>query len=198
MNTNEPAVKLTAQNDKDKRLKEQVRQIIATKNLASQQQLIHAIAAELDVSLLDCAAALACLIEEYPDKANSVPVNVPRSKPQNDHQKPLNQGGIKLVRYRLDIGSQHNAALDEIKKVLVEESGVDVKNIVNPRIMDSYTLIDLPDEMPQEIFHHLKAVELNGRKLDIRRVKPRNKKRGNFRHRQPRPDSAPTKTEAAR
>jgi DbpA RNA binding domain len=198
MNTNEPAVKLTAQNDKEMRLKEQVRQIIATQNLASQRQLIHAIAAELDVSLLDCAAAMACLIEKYPDNPPTATISTPRSKPQNDHQKPLNQVGIKLVRYRLDIGSQHNAALDEIKKVLVEESGVDVKNIVNPRIMDSYTLIDLPDEMPQEIFHHLKAVEIQGRKLDIRRVKPRNKKRGNFKHRQPRPDSAPTKKEAAR
>ena len=34
--------------------------------------------------------------------------------------------------------------------------------------------------MPADIFQHLKAVEINQRKLDIRRVKARNnKKRGN-------------------
>jgi DbpA RNA binding domain len=196
MNTNDPAVKLTAQNDREKRLRDQVQQIIATQNLASQRQLIYAIAAELDISLLDCAAAMACFIETYPDKTHSDTISQPWGKPQNDHQKPLNQYNMRLVRYRLDIGSQHGVALDEIKKVLVEESGVDVKNIVNARIMDSCTLMDLPDEMPQEIFHHLKAVEIHGRKLDIRRVKPRNKKRGNFRHRQPRLDSMPSKKDA--
>ena len=88
------------------------------------------------------------------------------------------------MRYRLDLGSQHDLNEMELKKVLVEESGVDIKNISNVRIQDVYTLIDLPDEMPQEIFHHLKAVEINGRRLDIRRVKPRNKKRNNRRLRQ--------------
>ena len=40
-------------------------------------------------------------------------------------------------------------------------------------------MIDLPDEMPLDIFQHLKTVEINQHKLDIRRVKSRNKKRGN-------------------
>ncbi|MGZ5026498.1 MAG: DbpA RNA binding domain-containing protein [Methylobacter sp.] len=89
------------------------------------------------------------------------------------------QPGIKMVRYRLDVGSQHQVTSEELKKVLIEESGVDKNNINNINIQRDYTLVELPDEMPQDIFLHLKSVEIKQRKLDIKRVKARNKKRNN-------------------
>ena len=84
-----------------------------------------------------------------------------------------------MIRYRLDVGSKHKITLDQLKKVLIEESGVDKNNISNVNIQNLYTLIELPDEMPHDIFQHLKSVEINQHKLDIRRVKTHNKKRGN-------------------
>ncbi|MGZ5029290.1 MAG: DbpA RNA binding domain-containing protein [Methylobacter sp.] len=88
--------------------------------------------------------------------------------------------GIKMVRYRLDVGSKHQVTSEELKKILIEESGVDKNNIKYINIQGDYTLVELPDEMPQDIFMHLKSVEINQRKLDIKRVKPRNKKRSNY------------------
>lgn len=90
---------------------------------------------------------------------------------------------IKMVRYRLDVGGKHQITSEELKKVLVEESGVDWNNINNVNIQSDYTLVELPDEMPQDIFLHLKTVEIKQHKLDIKRVKTRNKKRGNNRRR---------------
>lgn len=90
------------------------------------------------------------------------------------------QPSIKMVRYRLDVGSQHQLTSEELKKVLIEESGVDKNNINNINIQRDYTLVELPDEMPQDIFLHLKLVEIKQRKLDIKRVKARNKKRNNY------------------
>jgi hypothetical protein len=87
---------------------------------------------------------------------------------------------IKMVRYRLDVGSKHQVTSEELKKILIEESGVDKNNINNINIQGDYTLVELPDEMPQDIFLHLKAVEIKQRKLDIKRVKARNKKRHNY------------------
>ena len=84
-----------------------------------------------------------------------------------------------MVRYRLDVGSKHRITLEQLKKVLVEESGVDKNNINNVNIQNLYTIIELPDAMPPDIFQHLKSVEINQHKLDIRRVKARNKKRVN-------------------
>lgn len=88
------------------------------------------------------------------------------------------QPDITMVRYRLDVGCKHQVTLEELKKVLIEESGVDKNNINNINIQGDYTLVELPDEMPQDIFLHLKSVEIKQHKLDIRRVKVRNKKRG--------------------
>lgn len=89
------------------------------------------------------------------------------------------QPSIKMVRYRLDVGCKHQITSEELKKVLIEESGVDKNNVNNINIQGDYTLVELPDEMPQDIFLHLKSVEIKQRKLDIKRVKARNKKRGN-------------------
>lgn len=88
--------------------------------------------------------------------------------------------GIKMVRYRLDVGSKHQVTSEELKKVLIEESGVDKNNIKHINIQGEYTLVELPDEMPQDIFMHLKSVEIKQRKLDIKRVRPRNKRRDNY------------------
>lgn len=98
----------------------------------------------------------------------------------NNHGRTdINLPAIKMVRYRLDVGGKHQITPEDIKKVLVEESGVDKNNINNINIHGDYTLLELPDEMPQDIFLHLKSVEVKQHKLDIRRVKARNKKRGN-------------------
>jgi len=95
------------------------------------------------------------------------------------------QPGIKMVRYRLAVGCKHQVTAAELKKILIEESGVD-KNNININIQGDYTLVELPDEMPQDIFLHLKSVEIKQHKLDIRRVKARNKKRGNHHRRRAR------------
>ncbi|MGZ4957397.1 MAG: DbpA RNA binding domain-containing protein [Methylobacter sp.] len=89
------------------------------------------------------------------------------------------QPRIKMVRYRLDVGSKQQVTSEELKKILIEESGVDKNNINNINIQGDYTLVELPDEMPQDIFLHLKSVEIKQHKLDIKRVKSRNKKRSN-------------------
>jgi hypothetical protein len=88
------------------------------------------------------------------------------------------QSGIKMVRYRLSVGCKHQITQEELKKLLIEESGVDKNNINHINIQGDYTLVELPDEMPQDIFLHLKSVEIKQHKLDIKRVKARNKKRG--------------------
>jgi coenzyme F420-reducing hydrogenase beta subunit len=88
------------------------------------------------------------------------------------------QPSIKMVRYRLDVGCKHQVTSEELKKVLIEESGVDKNYVNNINIQVDYTLVELPDEMPQDIFLHLKSVEIKQKKLDIKRVKTRNKKRG--------------------
>ena len=182
MNNNDLAAASISRDNNGKELKDVVRKVLAQEDLASQRQVVNALAVELEAAVLDCAAALLYLNQNSLATLKlGIAVSGNSGQSQSDKQKSQQpyQSGIRSVRYSLDLGKQHNVVQDEIKKVLVEESGVDIKNITNIRILDDFTLIDLPDEMPQEIFHHLKLVEINGRKLDIRRVKSRNKKHGN-------------------
>lgn len=159
------------------RLKNRLQQILTNENLALQRATIETIASELSINSLDCASALLYLMQSVNDnplveqKTNSPALPVPR------------QSNIKMVRYRLAVGSQHQLSLETLERVLVEESGVDKNNISNIKVQDVYTLVDLPDQMPLDIFQHLKSVEINQHKLDIRRVKVRNKKRGNSHNR---------------
>jgi len=163
---------------KEEPLKNRIEQILKNESLDIQRALISAIAAELGIDSLTCAAALAYLTQSIENTTN--PVFLSDQKTGNQFPAKNPQLGIKMVRYRLDVGSKHRITPELLKKVLVEESGVDKNNINNVNIQNLYTLIELPDEMPPDIFQHLKSVEINQHKLDIRRVKARNnKKRGN-------------------
>jgi len=169
---------MTDYSSKEEPLKNRIEQILKNENLDTHRALISAIAAELGIDSLTCAAALTYLTQSIENTAN--PVFLRDQKTGNQFPVKNPQLGIKMVRYRLDVGSKHRITAELLKKVLVEESGVDKNNINNVNIQNLYTLIELPDEMPPDIFQHLKSVEINQHKLDIRRVKARNnKKRGN-------------------
>ncbi|TAL43704.1 MAG: hypothetical protein EPN89_15230 [Methylovulum sp.] len=158
----------------DALLKSRLRHVLDTEPLDAQRHVISALAAELGFDALACAAALLYLAQ-----TGKLPPRPVLEQPPSETEQA---GGIKMVRYRLDVGSRHQVTLEDIKKVLVEESGVDKNNINNVAIRGLYTLIELPDAMPPDIFQHLKTVEINQQKLDIRRVKARNSKKRGFPH----------------
>jgi hypothetical protein len=177
-------------------LDSRIQQIIDIEDLGDQRAYLQKLCEAGGYNLLDCAAALLFFLQNpaTPRETALVPARIQRSLPPRQ-TVPRH---IKMARYRLDVGRQHRLTAEELEKVLVEESGVDKKNITHVDIQESYTLIDLPDEMPADIFLHLKSVEINHQKLDIRRVKNRrHKKYGKNRygrHRQqaanPPPESA--------
>ncbi|MCL7421927.1 MAG: DbpA RNA binding domain-containing protein [Methylobacter sp.] len=162
-------------------LTKRLRHILSNQNLEAHRAVIKEIAAELDADILDCAAALVYLNQS----AATIPSigfweeQKPAIKPPPAPSLPP----IKMIRYRLDIGRTHHVTVEEIRKVLVEESGVDKNNINRVDIHGVYTIIELPAGMPPDIFQHLKTVEINQQKLNITRIKARSKKRGkgNFR-----------------
>jgi hypothetical protein len=186
----------------EEQLKLKLQDILRSQNLQAQRALLTTLAGEMAVDVLDCGAALLYIIRQVDDApAFSAhdrvisPLPVPalvdtfsgatanNSRPSADIYKlePVSSIGyvlpaVKMVRYRLDIGKKHQLTVNELKKVLVEESGVDKNNINNVMIHGQYTLIELPDEMPQDIFQHLKTVEINSQKLNIKRLKTRPKK----------------------
>lgn len=145
----------------------QLRGIIKHRHLDGKRNAVLLLANELEINPLDCAAALLSLyfegevISPPPPEIPVIPI------------EPLDLPPIKLQRYRLDVGKRQKVDVDTLQDLLVEESGVDPKNIQNISIRNDYTLLELPDEMPSDIFLHLKNVSINGYKLNIKRLKVR-------------------------
>ena len=162
---------------KEDPLKNRIQLIIENENLDAERAFISTITEELGIDNLTYAAALTYLSQAIEN--TSAPVLNEDKKKHKQLVANATPLSIKMVRYRLDVGSKHRVTLEQLTKVLIEESGVDKNNITNVNIQSLYTLIELPDAMPPDIFQHLKSVEINQHKLDIRRVKARNnKKRG--------------------
>ncbi len=88
------------------------------------------------------------------------------------HARPLKDfPEIEMRRYRLDVGYQNDAKPGNIVGAIANEAEMDSCYIGNIDIYEDFTLIDLPDGMPGEVFKILKKARVAGRPLNIQAYK---------------------------
>ncbi|MGD0958891.1 MAG: DbpA RNA binding domain-containing protein [Methylomonas sp.] len=155
----------SAADDKDS-LNYCLKQIIAERDLSAERNAVIATVERLNIGLLDLAAALLYLkhTPHPPPAAAALRSGQNRALPK-----------YRFVRYRLDIGHEHNVRQEQIESVLIQESGVEKKRIGRIDIRHNYTLVELPDGMPTDIFQILSEATIADRKLAIKRVKSKRK-----------------------
>lgn len=145
-----------------KTLEQTLQAMVAQQDLSVERLKIKQWADQLGLDNLDLAAALLKLtVHQQASEADIDPPVRKRKSPQ-----------MRLVRYRLDVGSQHQISQQDIQQLLVQESGVEHKRIGRIDIRDNHTLVELPEGMPADIFQILFEATLADRKLAIKRVKP--------------------------
>lgn len=88
-----------------------------------------------------------------------------RRPPRRD--TPPDQG---MERFRLEVGHNNNVMPGNIVGAIANEAGLDAKDIGRITIFDDYSTVDLPMEMPVEIFRDLKKVWVSGKTLNISRL----------------------------
>jgi len=76
-----------------------------------------------------------------------------------------------METYRIEIGHDHDVQPGNIVGAIANEAGLDSKNIGRIDIHDNYSLVDLPEGMPKEVYTDLKKTWVAGQKLNITRVK---------------------------
>ncbi len=154
---------------KQDKLKKRLYHVLKQENLEAQRTIIQSISSELDVTPLDFAAALLYV---------SQPHLFQPLQDQDDSKKtlPVKSPNFRNVRYHLSVGSQHKITPEQLLEVMIAESGVERKRITRLDMRDSYTLIDLPDGMPADIFQILNETMIGEHMLKIRRLKPNRKK----------------------
>ncbi len=157
---------------KQQRLKKRLENVLKNKDLQQQKLFLAQLKEQLNVSQEDCAAALLYLASPGLFQSSECSKNT-----QHENIPVIRPALPKSVRYRLHVGSQHGVSVDEIKQVLVQESGVDIKRITRVDIKSDYTVVELPDGMPADIFQLLSETEIRQQKLKLKRLKPQRRYR---------------------
>lgn len=168
--------------------RQQIQQALTAEHFQQYRTWVKKLAAELNIAMVDCAAALASL---HP-QTHLEPV-----VPAIEEEQSRFDLAHKKLRYRVEVGRKHAITDELLKQVLVEEAGVEKKMIGQIDIRYVFSLIELPEGMPEDIFQHLKNVEINQQKLHIKRVKNKNPKRHKGGYRRARNGRNKKNTEAA-
>jgi len=92
-----------------------------------------------------------------------------RRSPKDKGQQRRPETGMET--YRIEVGHDHDVQPGNIVGAIANEAGLDSKNIGHIDIHDNYSLVDLPEGMPKEVYTDLKKTWVSGQKLNITRVK---------------------------
>ncbi|MGC1548332.1 MAG: DEAD/DEAH box helicase [Rhodanobacter sp.] len=70
--------------------------------------------------------------------------------------------------FRIEVGHEHGVKPGNIIGAIANEAGLESQFIGRLSIRDHYSLIDLPDGMPKEVFQHLQKVWVSQQQLQIK------------------------------
>lgn len=160
---------------------------IAAEDLGFYTNLIGQYCQDHDVPVLDAAAALASLLQgETPLLLSNKPE---KSKPHDDRfatdrdrgaQRERGSDRRKIrgevygeerkERYRLEVGSTHGVKAGNILGAILNEIGLDPESVGQISIQDTYSTVELPKGMPDDVFHELRKVRVCGRQLRLSKV----------------------------
>ncbi len=155
-----------------------LRETLADQDLDYYYRLISRIEQEQEMSSTDIAAALTFLnqrerpfIVEELQGGREKKFQAPEHKEhpgekgkQTSRRKGLN---IPWQRYRIEVGYDHQVTPREIVGAIANEAGLEGQYIGAIDIHNEFSLVDLPEGMPKEIFQHLRKVMVCGRPLKI-------------------------------
>jgi len=170
------------------RFKQNITDTLAAEELSFFSQLIEQYQQEHNVSALEIAAALAKLVQgETPllmqnppkkakDSRDERPSRDDRSsrsdRPQRERKPKRAFGGpsVEMEVYRIEVGHDHGVKPGNIVGAIANETGLDGEHIARIKIEDSYSTVELPAGIPNELFQELKKVRVAGQQLNISRL----------------------------
>lgn len=109
-----------------------------------------------------------------------------RKPPRDDN--PPDKG---MERFRIEVGHKHDVMPGNIVGAIANEAGLDAKYIGRINIHDDHSTVDLPSDMPDEVFKELKNVWVSGQTLKISRISSEGKQQKSARpaFSKPKPDA---------
>jgi len=157
---------------KELKFKKRLDQVLSTEDLSPYRDLVSRLLADSKEDCLDYAAALIFLSQPNLYPRHKGVISAPEIK-KSPAPILIAPSAPKMIRYRVDVGQKHQVSEDALRKLFIEEAGVDKKMIGDVEMRHHYTLIDLPDGMPADIFQLLSTVKIQQQTLKIKRLKKR-------------------------
>jgi ATP-dependent RNA helicase DeaD len=160
---------------------------IAAEDLGFFTNLIEQYCHEHDVPALEAAAALAAMVQgetplllsNKPEKTRS---HEDREGSGRERSSEREHGPVKRrgkgesygdegkERYRLEVGSEHGVKAGNILGAILNEVGLDPESVGHISINEAYSTVELPQGMPDNVFHELRKVRVCGRQLRLTKM----------------------------
>ena len=162
------------------RFQERITSALAT-DLSGYRQLIESYMTESDVSPVDIAAALAAIAQgDEPlflkEAKQQDRVGFDNEQSKKERRRERDQRGpvedVPMAEYRIDVGTDNDVKPANIIGAIANEAGLDSRYIGRLNIQQNHSTLTMPDEMPKEIYKHLKNVYVCGKKLNLTLLGP--------------------------
>jgi ATP-dependent RNA helicase DeaD len=153
--------------------KEQIAEAMESQDLEFFEELIDSYQSEYDVGLRRIAATLAYLVQKerplQPEghfaeeviEAEPAPSFAPRAVGQERSRD------VGMQSYRIEVGRVHGVEPKHIVGAISNEARITNRGIGQIRIYDSYSTVDLQDDLSPEILRHLQGVWICGQRLQL-------------------------------
>jgi ATP-dependent RNA helicase DeaD len=112
------------------------------------------------------AAAPAVSASPLAKAARIEPTELADAAPKKKKEKP-GKVTLPMSAFRIEVGSNHAATPSNIVGAIANEAGLEAKHIGRIEIFDTYSMLELPDGMPPDLFKHLGKVWVGGAQLKI-------------------------------
>ena len=181
------------------RFKQRITDALASDKSALFYQLVEQYQQEHDVTTLEVAGALAQMLQgDTPFLLQNKPMRkaasdwkkdlgsaegkpTRRARDSRADDKPPRRERERSNRrdssreqgmqgYRIEVGRNHGVMPSNIVGAIANETGMDSKHIGRIKIFDDYSLVDLPEGMPKQMFNTLKKVRASGQPLSISKI----------------------------
>ncbi len=150
--------------------KEQIATAMESQELDFFEELVDQYQTEYDVGYRRIAATLAYLLQKerplHPDEHFAAELRVEHERPERS-ARPRKTADEQMQTYRVEVGRKHGVEPGNLVGAISNEGRLNSRDIGKIRLFDSFSLVDLPKNLPQETLHKLKGVWVCDEQLQI-------------------------------
>jgi ATP-dependent RNA helicase DeaD len=133
------------------------------------QPLLDSLCQEMDLGAEVIAAGLIGLLAQQQGIARKLP-SVGEVSAERAPRKPRGEGATfsgTMQSYRIAVGRAHRAQVGDIVGAIANEAGLNSGQIGRIQLYETFSTVDLPNDLPSNIIQQLKAVRVRNQALEI-------------------------------